>query len=164
MAEDIERQLIEIIATDRIDKPISSMSGRLKRAKPKLAKEIDLSSGNSFEGERTYARVETSNRNKARGMRAGIDKFVENHPEYGEILESYIAEERVASETHLIFGMYEGCRITSDDYIEVMENLGFTETTAKNLYPELMDISRKLARKRDEIERSILIGSEVKDY
>ncbi len=163
MADNIERQLIEIIATDRIDKPISSMSGRLKRAKPKLAGAIDLVSGNSFEGERTYARVETSNRNKARGMRAGIDKFIENHPREGAILEGYIAEQRVASETHLIFGMYDGCRITSEDYMGVMKNLGFTESTAKNLYPELMEISRNLARKRDEVERSILIGSEIKD-
>jgi hypothetical protein len=161
MEENIERPLIELIATDRIDKPISSMSGGLKRAKPKLARAVNLVPGGSFEGDRTYARVENSNRNKARGMRAGIDKFIENHPEYGAILEGYIAEERVARETHLIFGMYEGCRITSDDYLGVMENLGFTETTAKNLYPELMDISRNLARKRDEIERSILIGSEI---
>ena len=163
MVEDIERQLIEILATDRIDKPISSMSGRLKRAKPKLARAVDLSSGNSFEGYRTYARVENSNRNKARGMREGINKFIENHPREGAILEGYIAEERVTSETHLVFGMYEGCRITADDYIGVMENLGFTETTAKNLYPELMEISRNLARKRDEFERSILIGSEFRD-
>jgi len=45
----IERQLIELIATDRIDKPISSMSGKLKRAKPKLAKLqpfVDLFSNN----------------------------------------------------------------------------------------------------------------------
>ena len=57
MEENIERQLIEIIATDRIDKPISSMSGRLKRAKPKLARSVELDSGDSFEGDRTYARV-----------------------------------------------------------------------------------------------------------
>jgi hypothetical protein len=41
-----------------------------------------------------------------------------------------------------------------------MTNLGFTETTAKRLYPELMNISRNLAKKRDEgEERSILINS-----
>ena len=41
--EELERQLIEIVATDRIDVPISSMSGKLKRRKPKLAKAVDLS-------------------------------------------------------------------------------------------------------------------------
>ena len=163
MAEDLEEKLIELIATDRIGMPISSMSGKLKRSKPKLAKTIELTSGASFEGERTYARVETSNRDKARGMREGINKFIENYPREGAILEGYIAEQRIASETHLCFGMYEGCRITSDDYTGVMTSLGFTEATAKKLYPELMDISRNLARKRDEVERSILIGSEIND-
>ena len=156
----LEKQLIEIIATDRIDKPISSMSGKLKRAKPKLAKLIELEPGSYFEGNRTYARIGTENKMKARGMRKGIEKFKEQHPQYGKILEGLIAEQRVKSETHLYFGMYEGCRITSDDYLEVMTNLGFTETTAKRLYPELMNISRNLGKKRDEgEERSILINS-----
>ena len=47
MEKTIETQLIEIIATDRIDKPISSMSGKLKRAKPKLAQILELKSGES---------------------------------------------------------------------------------------------------------------------
>ena len=161
MAEDLERQIIEIIATDRIDKPISSMSGKLKRAKPRLAKLIELAPGDSFEGDRTYARVDTSNRDKARGMRQGIEAFKELHPRYGTILEGLIAEQRVASETHLYFGMNENCRITADDYIGVMMEIGFTEAIAKRLYPELMDISRNLARKRDETERSILIYSSI---
>ena len=38
MTEQLERQFIEIVAMDRIDRPISSMSGKLKRQKPKLAK------------------------------------------------------------------------------------------------------------------------------
>ena len=36
MTEQIERQIIELIATDRIDIPVSSMSGKLKRKKPSL--------------------------------------------------------------------------------------------------------------------------------
>jgi hypothetical protein len=39
-----------------------------------------------------------------------------------------------------------------------MQDLGFSQAISERLYPELMDISRKLSRKRDEIERSILIG------
>ena len=42
MTENLEGQIIEILATDRIDVPISSMSGKLKRAKPKLAKAVNL--------------------------------------------------------------------------------------------------------------------------
>ena len=49
-----EKQLIELIATDRIDKPISSMSGKLKRAKPKLAKALELQDGDLYESERVF--------------------------------------------------------------------------------------------------------------
>ena len=154
----IERQLIEMIATDRIDMPISSMSGKLKRAKPKLAQAIAVSfDGSQYNGERVYARFEESNEMKARGMKDGIDKFCGNFPREGSVLRGYIEEQRMIREQHLYFGMQEGCKITSADYIGVMKNLGFSDATADRLYPELMDISRKLSKKRDE-ERSILIG------
>ena len=39
----------------------------------------------------------------------------------------------------------------------VMKSLGFTEAISRDLYPELMEVSRKLSRKRDE-ERSVMIG------
>jgi len=157
MTENIERQIIEIIATDRIDKPISSMSGKLKRAKPKLAKAVGLQPGDSFEGQRVYARVGTDDVMKARGMRSAINEFAENYPRHGKILDGLIEEQRELSETHLYFGMNDGCRLTADDYLGVMTNLGFTEATAGKLYPELMGTSYKMARKRQE-ERSILVG------
>ena len=159
MPETTERQIIELIATDRIDIPISSMSGKLKRAKPKLAKSVDLSpyKGQSFAGERCYARIESEELMKARGMRDGIEEFANRHPQYGKILNGIIEEKRVERETYLYFGVQPGCRLTADDYMGVMQSLGFTEGTARSLYPELMDISYKLSRKRGE-ERSILIG------
>jgi hypothetical protein len=53
--------------------------------------------------------------------------------------------------------MNEGCRLTAEDYIGVMTDLGFTEATAQRLYPELMNVSYKMARKGSQ-ERSILVG------
>ena len=155
----IERQIIELIATDRIDRPISSMSGKLKRAKPKLGKGIDLSNyeGN-FEGDRVYAKINDRDQMKARGMRDGIDVFSEAYPRHGKILNGMIEEKRASKEKHIYFGMHEGCRLTSDDYMGVMSGLGFTETTSRGLYKELMDISHKMARKRGESGRSVLIG------
>ena len=159
MAETIERQIIQLIATDRIDKPISSMSGKLKRAKPKLAKEIDLNPYEGlFEGERVYARIERHDEMKARGMREGIEAFAEAYPKYGAILESMIEEERALTETHIYFGVNNGCRLASDDYMHVMTNLGFTETTSRGLYKELIEVSYRIARARGETERSVLIG------
>lgn len=160
MVEELEREIIQVIATDRIDRPISSMSGKLKRSKPKLAKGIDLSEyDNDFKGERVYARIEeASGVMKARGMRDAIDLFARKYPRYGEILGGLIAEQREISETHLYFGVNEGRRLTAEDYMGVMTNLGFTDATSRALYPELMDISRNMARKRQETERSILVG------
>ena len=152
-----ERKIIELIATDRLDIPISSMSGKLKRAKPKIARELGLNADQPFYGERVYARVETDDRMKARGMKDGIEKFSEQFPQYGKILEGYIAEERARSETHVYFGMNQGSRLTADDYLGVMTNLGFNETAARNLYQPLMDASRNISRSRSE-ERSVLIG------
>src|SRR3989344_6135855 len=128
-----ERQVLEIIATDRIDIPISSMSGKLKRAKPKLAKALDLSAYDSqnFVGERCYARIESEDLMKARGMRDGIEEFASRYPQYGKILNGIIEEKRVERETHLYFGIREGRRLTADDYMDVMQNLGFTESTAR---------------------------------
>ena len=159
MIEQLERQLIEIVALDRIDKPISSMSGKIKRRKPKLASSVDLSEfDNNYDGERVWSRIEDEDKLKARGMKQGIEKFEDQFPKYGRILRGYIEEQRTIRETHLYFGVQDGCRITSRDYLGIMSDLGFSPAISVRLYPELMDISRKLARKRDESERSILIG------
>ena len=156
MTETLERQMIEIIATDRIDKPISSMSGKLKRRKPKLAQAIELENG-GYKGDRTWCKIDEEDKQKARGMKEGVEKFENQFPKYGRILRGYIEEQRTVREKYLVFGMNDGCRITSKDYMGVMQNLGFSPAISERLYPELMDISHKLKRKRDETERSILI-------
>ena len=94
---------------------------------------------------------------KARGVKEGIVKFAEEFPKYAAILKGYIEEQRTIRERYLVYGMREGCLVTADDYRGIMMNLGFTEATSERLYPELMNISRKLRKKRDEGIRSILI-------
>lgn len=154
---EVEQGLIRLIATDRIEIPISSMSGKLKRQKPEIARAVAEGFNLRYSGERTYAKVVEDDKMKARGMREGIESFSRDYPKYGEILQQYIDEERSLRERHLFFGMKEGCRITADDYRDVMTNLGFTPAMAEELYPALMDVSRKLSRQRSE-ERSIMIG------
>jgi hypothetical protein len=39
----------------------------------------------------------------------------------------------------------------------VMESIGITPAVAQSLYPNLMDVSRKLAKARDE-DRSVIVG------
>ncbi|MBN2421523.1 hypothetical protein JXB27_04560 [Candidatus Woesearchaeota archaeon] len=160
MQENLERQVIELIATDRIDVPISSMSGKLKRQKPKLAQAVDFDI-KRYNGDRVFAYFDNQDHLKSRGTKEGIEKFAEEFPKYGTILRGYIEEQRAVREKYLVFGMNEGCKVTADDYLGVMQNLGFTPATAQSLYPELMDISRKLRNKRDEYKRSILIEQTI---
>jgi hypothetical protein len=157
MSENIEGKLIKLIATDRIEIPISSMSGKLKRQKPKLAKAVAEGFKARFSGDRAYAKVEEKDIMKARGMREGIEAFSKVYPKMGQVLQEYIDEKRKDREVHMYFGMRDGCRITADDYREVMTNLGFTSAMAEELYPALMDVSRKLSRQRDE-ERRVLVN------
>jgi hypothetical protein len=152
-----ERRVLELIATDRIGMPIKSMAGKLDRAKPKLAKAIDLCEIGRYAGTRVYAEVRNDDTMKARGMADGIAAFADAYPRYGKILHGLIEEQRAVREVNMYFGVNDGCKLTSDDYMGVLTNMGFTEATAQRLYPELMDISRNLARKRKE-ERSVLIG------
>lgn len=157
--ETLERSVIQLVAADRIDIPISSISGKLKRMKPKLALAVDIGDESKpYKGERVYARVEKENEMKARGMRDGIEEFSRRYPQYGKILEGIIAEQREWRETHLYFGMRDGCRLTADDYLGVMTDLGFTPARSEGLYAELMEVSRNLSRKRDE-ERSVMLGT-----
>src|SRR3989344_3301770 len=95
MTENIESLLIELIATDRINIPISSMSGKLKRREPKIGEEAaSLMTKGRYSGERTYARVEEEDKMKARGTAEGIKLFSGRYPKYGEILADLIKEER----------------------------------------------------------------------
>jgi len=153
--ETLERQIIQLNAMDRFEIPISSMSGKLKRMKPKFAASLDLPNGR-YTGERVYARIEFEDKLKARQMKEAVQEFCEENPKYGDILTQKIENKRSVRETYLYFGVNEGCRLTSDDYLGVMSSLGFTETQARALYEPLINTSRSIARKRDE-ERSVLI-------
>ncbi len=157
--EGLERSVIALVSADRMYIPISSLDGKLKRMKPKLARAIILpDEKKSFRGERVYARIKTESEQKARGIKEGIELFSEKYPQYGKILKGIIEEERVIRETHLYFGMNEGKRLTSDDYLGAMAELGFGEVSARNLYQELIEASRNISRKREE-ERSIMLDT-----
>ena len=160
MTEDIERRVIDLVATDRIYVPLSSFDGKLKRSRPKQGKAIDSQEdfNGSYQGERTYARVVEEDHQKARGLREGVDKFSEEHPKYGRILNGMIEEQRTKREKHLYFGMQKDRRLTQDDYMKVMQDLGLSQAKSEQFYPVVMEISRNLTRKRNGDERSVLIG------
>ena len=100
--------------------------------------------------------------NLARATAQAIESFKSEHPKYGRVLQETIDRKRAERETHLYFGMQEGRLVPKAEYMAVMQDLGFTEATSESLYPELMDISYKLAKKRgtpaSRTERSILVS------
>lgn len=154
--EQLERQVIALVAADRFHIVASSLDGKLKRRKEKMADAIELPTG-KYKGSRVYARVEFEDKLQSRQMKEAVAEFCEENPKYGDILTKKIEDKRSFRETRVYFGMQPGCRLTADDYLEVMLNLGFTECQARNLYEPLIGTSRILEKKRDE-ERSILVG------
>jgi len=150
-----ERQLINLIAADRLYVPVSSLDGKLKRMRPKLAQAVEMPT-TCYDGERVHVRVVEDETMKARGMKEGIEMFQRQYPAQGRILQGMIQETRADKEKNLYFGMNPDCRLNAEDYVQVMQDLGFNERQAIEFYPVLMDVSRRLSRTRVE-ERSILI-------
>lgn len=154
----MEQQIIQLIARDRLEIPLSSMYQKVKNKKGKDAKSLAEVLGESrFSSERVFAFVEEEDKERARGMKEAVAEFSEQFPKYGQILAGKIAEKRTIAEKHLYFGVNHGSRLTTDDYVNVMQSLGLSETAARNLYPDLVKVSRKLANEREE-ERSIIVG------
>ncbi len=153
----MERKILELVATDRIEIPLSSMDQKLRRTRLSLGGEITDMVGSSYVGERVFARVVDEDKERARGMKEAVAEFEQEFPKYGVILRGKIAEKRVLREKHLYFGVNEGKRLSSDDYMGVMASIGLTPATANALYPDLMEVSRKLAKARQE-ERSVIVG------
>ncbi|HJX50053.1 MAG TPA: hypothetical protein VJ438_01185 [Candidatus Nanoarchaeia archaeon] len=159
--EVLERQVIELVAADRLFIPVSSMDNKLKRRREKMAEAIELLGSNLYRGDRIYARTEEKDKMKARTMKEAIATFSEQYPTHGKVLQGMIAEKRLQKEKHLYFGVRDGCRLTCNDYIEVMKDLGFGPVSANSLYHELIEVTRNLSRKRAEGERSILVGKVI---
>jgi hypothetical protein len=159
----MENQILELITKDRLEIPLSSLYQKLKREKKKAAISIaEPLRQDRFVGQRSYAFFTTEDKDRARGMKEAVADFSQQFPKYGSILQGMIAERRVRSEEHVYFGMNPGCRLTADDYVSVMTSLGLSEGTARSLYPDLMELSRKLARAREE-ERSAIVGKYAED-
>ena len=163
MSQELEKQVLSLVATDRLYIPSSSFDGKLERNRPKIGKAIISVEefqeiGQDFQGERTYATVKRVNKQKARDMRAGIEEFSEEFPQYGQILNGLIEKQRVKKEQHLQFGMQDGKRLTRDDYIDVLTNMGLGPVTAEKYCDVALDISRSMNRKRGYEDRSVLIG------
>lgn len=158
MLEDLEGQIINLVATDRLYVPSSSFDGKLKRRRNKAAESIEIPE-KGYKAKRVYARIEEEDKQKARGMRDGIEEFSEKYPKYGAVLKGIIEQKRIERERHLYFGMLEGKRLTNEDYMTVLEDIGLSPVMAEKYSEVAIEINRTLVKKREEKERSVLIGS-----
>lgn len=162
MTGSLERQIINLVATDRMYIPSSSFDGKLERRRPKLAKLLDLPS-NGFRGERAYARYESSNKHVAKDIKTGVIEYCQEFPQDGKILMGMIEKHRKKREKHVYFGMQEGKRVHGDDYLAVLADMGLSPSMAEKYLDVSLDIGRKLQQERErkgkpEAERRVLIG------
>jgi hypothetical protein len=135
-------------------KKVNRAKGKDAKTLAALVKNLD---GAGFESDRVYAHVDKEDREKARGMKEAIAEFKTQYRHHGAVLQEMIDEKRKIAEEHMYFGVNPGSRLTTEDYINVMRSIGLSESTARSLYPELLTISRKLEKEREE-ERSVLVG------
>jgi len=154
----MENQIVKLIAEDRLQVPMSSLEQKVRKSKMSDAKSIAEMIGEKFDGNRVYAFIEEEDKDRARGMKEAVAEFEQEFPKYGAILKGKINEKRKLSEKYLYFGLYDGCKLTSEDYLGVLQNIGLTERAARELYPELLNLSRKLVKGKGE-ERSIIVGT-----
>ncbi|PIU76030.1 hypothetical protein COS75_01265 [Candidatus Pacearchaeota archaeon CG06_land_8_20_14_3_00_35_12] len=154
----MENQIVKLIAEDRLQVPMSSLEQKVRKSKMSDAKSIAEMIGEKFDGNRVYAFIEEEDKDRARGMKEAVAEFEQEFPKYGAILKGKINEKRKLSEKYLYFGLYDGCKLTSEDYLGVLQNIGLTERAARELYPELLNLSRKLVKEKGE-ERSIIVGT-----
>lgn len=157
MTNETESRILSLITADRLGIPIKSLAGKLDRRKEKFAQAISLPNG-KYQGERVYARIEAEDKLKSRTITQAVELFCTEYPTYGGKLQQMIEDQRSVNETHLYFGVNPGCRLSSEDYLGIMKDLGFSEQSARDLYPLLMDASRNIKKARQDGERSILIG------
>ncbi len=155
---ELETQIRNLVACDILSKPLSSLGQKTKRRRDGFAKEATQYITGDEEDERFFARVETREDEKAaRTIREGIEEFKSQYPQHGKILEGYIQEKRVESNTFLVYGVETGFKLGAADYRRVMKDIGLNTMQADAMWPHLQDLSDKLGKAKETSERSILL-------
>jgi len=156
---ELEKYVRHLIALDVLYKPLSSLGDKGKRRAEKSAKEISkLLKTDKEISERIFAKIDRRDEEKARTLREGIDAFNKRYPKYGNLLEKMIEETRTRKDKYLVFGLNKGYKLSEDDYVGVMMDLGFTRREANETYPHIISISERLKKASEQAERTILIS------
>jgi len=158
----VERTELEIltrnmVAYDVLKAPLSSLhqkAGRKQKAAAKTAAQY-IEAGDV--ADRVYVSIQETEQEKARTLRQGINTFKEAHPRYGAKLEGMISETRTQKNNIIQYGIEDGFKLGTQDYVRVMKDLGLSETAAHAMYGHLLEVSEKLGKASETGMREILL-------
>jgi hypothetical protein len=154
-----EKLVRKLVAMNDLRIPFSSLYQKNKKIEKEYALGISNYVGQSADfGNSVSAYVEKTEKQKARGMEEGIEEFSKQYPRYGNILKGLIDEKRAKKEVYLNYCVKLGYKLNDNEYINVMRDIGLTDTEAEAMFPKLMDISARLKKKQKEGLREILVG------
>ena len=156
---ELESRVRRLIAGDITYRVLKNLGNKGVRRLNKRAAEItDLLDKGEEPNNRFYVGIEKIEKEKARTLREGINAFKKEHPGYGKILEGLIAKKRIKRNKNLIYGLNEGYKLSEEDYVLIMRDLGFERREASAIYPHILAISKRLERANEQSERTILLS------
>lgn len=159
-----EAEVRKLVAFDQMDIPLSALHNRVDRKHKALAVSLQEPVDENEDFGCAMAEVVYEDKKKAKAIREAVDDFCEQYPVQGRDLRKMIAVKRTARETYFCYGMPEGRRISSQDYMAALKDVGLTEGHAQALYPRLLEVSRTLQRVRGKRTtssglRKVLVGT-----
>ena len=155
---ELENKVRRLIAGDITYRVLKSLGERGNRRLKKRAVEIVcLLKEGEEPNSRFYVEIERIKEEKARTMRGGINAFKKKYPNYGKILEGLIAEKRIKRNKNLVYRLNKGYKLSEEDYVQIMMDLGFEKREASAMYPHILAISERLEKADEQMERTILL-------
>ncbi len=163
MAErtEIEKRVRRLIASDITYRVLQNLGNKgIRNLDKKVTGILEYIVEKEIIGDRVFAEVVYEPEDKkARKISEAISIFKEKHTKYGKILQNLIDEKRKQESNYLIYGLKQGFKLSEEDYVQVMIDLGFEKREASSIYPHVLSISERLKKADEQAERKILIKS-----
>lgn len=160
MAErsELENRIRRLVAGDITYRVLKSLGDKGDRRLKKRAKEIVVLLDEEEPNDRFYARIERIEEEKAKTIREGVNAFKKKYKSHGKILEGFIAKTRIERNKNLVYGLNEGYKLSEEDYVQIIMDLGFERREAAAMYPHILAISERLKKADEHKERTILLS------
>jgi len=161
---EIEKYVRLMIASDILYRTLNNLGEKGIRRLNKTAKNIvDLLEKKEEIGSRVIAKIEELDEEmKARTTKEGIDEFCKKYPQYGIILKGLIEEKRLKRNKYLVYGLNPPYKLSEEDYIQVIMDLGFDRREASSIYSHILNYSQKEGKANETLERKILLKEQPK--